>query len=124
MASIKRKSAAVAIAVVGVAGLSLASAAQLNVNASSLGAGATVVASCDDEVDVDFTSVIDGTAYVVDAVTVSDIAEACEGNTIEITVEGHTPASDTVPVGGGSVNFVLPSISAEGLEDVAVIIYG
>lgn len=122
MASIKRKSAAVAIAVVGIAGLSLASAAQLNVNAASLGAGATLVASCDDEVDVDFTSVLDGTEYVVTEAVVSDIDGACMGNTIGITVQGETPAEQSVT--GTSATFSLSDIPAEDVEDVAVIIYG
>ena len=59
MASARRKSAALALAVVGVAGLSLASAATLNVNSQTLGAGTTIVASCDDAVDVAFTSSYD-----------------------------------------------------------------
>ena len=124
MASTRRKSAAIAIAIVGIAGLSLAAAAQLNVNASSLGAGTDLVASCDNAVDVDFTNSVVSGAYVVSSVTVSGIAEACEGLTIGITVEGQTPAEKVIAEDQTSVSFTLsPAVAANLLEDVAVIIY-
>lgn len=121
MASTRRKSAAIALAIIGVAGLSLASAAQLNVNASSLGAGTTLVASCDDAVDVAFTNIVTAGAYMVDDVIVSDIAAACDGLTIGITVQGVTPTEQTVS--GTSATFAVTGVSAEAVEDVAVVIY-
>lgn len=124
MASTRRKSAAIALAVVGVAGLSLASAAQLTVNSAALGAGAVTVESCDDEVDVDYTTAFQSGAYVVTAVTVTALdGAACVGQTIEVTVEGTTAASQTVAAADTSKVFSGLSISAESVENVAVVIH-
>lgn len=71
-------------AVLGAAvfGAVFASAASLTVSTETLGAGGTSVASCDaDGVKVTYTTSYDGTlkGYEVDTVTISKIADACEG---------------------------------------------
>lgn len=131
MASSRRKSAAIALAVVGIAGLSLASAAQLNVNSSALGAGTTVVASCDDAVDVDFTTAYATGSYQASAITVSDIADTCEGQLIRVTVTAGSTvvvsdvvASKTIADGETSVTFPFAAQAAKDIDGVSIVIAG
>lgn len=128
MPSISRKSAAVALAVVGVAGLSLASAAQLTVGSSSLGAGADVVASCDpDGITVDFGSSFTAGAYSVDSVTLGDVAAACAGLTVSVTLtdaSGVVLDDATGPATVGTTTLTGLSAAASAVTDVAVVIAG
>jgi hypothetical protein len=123
MASTRRKSAAIALAVVGIAGLALASAAQLTVNTASLGAGVGVVASCDDEVDVTYTTNLDAGEYVVDEITVSDIAEGCAGQTMQVAVDGTEVFSGVLDA-SGSETFAVAGVTAADLTNIAIVIAG
>ncbi|MCL3861509.1 hypothetical protein [Actinotalea sp. K2] len=131
MASTRRKSAALALAVVGVAGLTLASAAQLNVNSASLGAGTDIVAACDDDgIDVTFTNgySADEATYLTSAVTLGDVATACVGNDLRITLadaDGASLAEITTTVAAGGPAYSLTSaVDAELVESVSVVISG
>jgi len=128
MASIRRKSAAIALAVVGVAGLTLASAAQLNVNSATLGAGTDVVASCDtDGVAVGFTNAYNATSkeYDTSAVTLAGVNGACDGLAIDITVSnaaGVSLASFSGTVGGPYT--LSTAVAAKSIVNVSVVIHG
>lgn len=135
MASIRRKSAAVALAVVGIAGLSLASAAQLNVSSASIGASSNVVASCQDStkpaIKVSYTNGYTGSAkaYTTSAVVLSGIDRACENQAVRVTVADGAGASlgeltGTVPAGGGSMTLSGINVPATSVENVAVVIAG
>lgn len=78
-------------------GAVVGSAASLGgLTSPALGAGATVVAACDtDGVSVSYTQSYSTTApagYKVTAVTVSDVADSCDGQTISVTL---SDAADT-----------------------------
>ncbi len=128
VASIRRKSAAVALAVVGVAGLSLASAAQLNVTSGALGAGTSVVASCDsDGVAVAFTPGYAAGGYAATSVALNGIATGCDGQNYRITMTGASGALGTELTGtvsGTSLTATLAGVAAKDVTGVAVVIYG
>lgn len=110
------------------------SAASLGgLDASSLGANADVVAPCDtDGVDVSYTHDYDPTApagYKVTAVTVSDVADGCDGLTVEVALTGSADTS----VASGSLSIptstatshsvsVSPSALAESVTGAHVVI--
>ncbi len=129
MASIRRKSAAVALAVVGVAGLTLASAAQLTVNSASLGAGTRVVASCDtDGIAVAYTNAYATNAYNTTGVTLNGVAEACDGLAVRVTVADAAGASLGELTGtiatGGSTTLTGITVPATSIQNVTVVIAG
>ena len=127
MASIRRKSAAVALAVVGIAGLTLASAAQLNINSASLGAGTEVVASCDtDGVDVGFETAYGTVGYNATDVNVTDIAATCDGQDIAITLTdaGGVVEEVTGVVSGTSFTAAITDYDAELITGVSIVIHG
>ena len=136
MASIRRKSAAVALAVVGVAGLTLASAAQLNINSESLGAGTEVVASCDETgVDVGFTTAWDATnndGYNASAVSIENIDDTCAGQEIAVTLlDGTTVIEEftgTLPAlaawTGTFSDTLTTAYDAELIDGVSIVIHG
>ena len=69
----------------------VASAASIgSVNSTDLGAGTTVVASCDSSVDVDYTTSYDSTegGYKVATITLSNLANACIGQDVTLTIKG------------------------------------
>ena len=128
----RRKGAALALAFLGVAGLSLASAAQLNLGTGSLGAGTTVVASCqaDAPISVNFESAFTPGAdagYKASSLTLSSINAACEGQTYKVTLtdsDGAVLGSEsTGTVSGTSVTIPLQDVSAEDVDNVAVVIH-
>ncbi|WP_149203798.1 hypothetical protein [Actinotalea subterranea] len=129
MASTRRKSAAIALAVVGIAGLSLASAAQLTVNTSTLQAGKVAVGKCDDNgVKVDYTSAFAAGSYNATGLSVTDIAAACDGGTIKVTViaGGTTREVTGTSISGGTFTPTAAAfgaaIPADAITDVAVVI--
>jgi hypothetical protein len=68
-------------------------AATLGLDSDTVSANNDEVASCDTNgVDVDYTVVWDADEadYTIDKVTVSDIADACAGDQIGVTLEGAT----------------------------------
>nr|WP_297426098.1 hypothetical protein [uncultured Actinotalea sp.] len=122
MALARRKTAAVALAVVGVAGLTLASAAQVDVDSQQIGAGTAVVGSCDDVVDVTFGNAYDAGAYRVTSVVVADVAAACDGSTLAVTLVDPADAAlveVSGTVSGGSLSLDVPAASLPAAEDVA-----
>jgi hypothetical protein len=128
MASIRRKSAAVALAVVGVAGLTLASAATLTINSSALAAGTTVVAACDnDGVGLTYTTAYSAGAYQLTAVTVTGIAPACVGQAISVNVSAAGVSVGEVSgvvVAGGTFVATLPaSTPAAPVTGAAIVIH-
>lgn len=87
--SMRKKSVAV-LAGLAIAGAVGASAASLGgLNSDDLGADTGDVASCDtDGIDVDYTTSFDATAgeYIVTAIVLSDVAEACDTQDVDLTV--------------------------------------
>ncbi len=136
MASIRRKSAAVALAVVGVAGLSLASAAQLNVSTASVGANSSVVASCQPDgaantIKITYTNAYDKatTAYNTSAVVLTGVDGNCAGQAVRVTLAdsaGNSLAelTKTVPTGGGVLTLDGINVAAKSIANVAVVIAG
>lgn len=130
MALSRRTSAALGLAVLGVAGLTLASAAQLNVSSASLGAGQSVVASCDDDgITVGFQSGYTSAGYVTTGVVLSDVAEACAGQQVRVTLAGANGAAlgaelTATAVAGTTTVPVASPVSAALVENVAVVISG
>lgn len=134
MASIRRKSAAVALAVVGIAGLTLASAAQLNINSASLGAGTEVVASCDaDGIDVGFETAFASTTYNATDVNLTNIDAACAGLDISIQLtdggvavggEVNTTLAPTATFDGTFTAALTTPYDAELIDGVSIVIYG
>jgi hypothetical protein len=122
-----RKSLAVALAIVGVAGLSMASAAQLNVTSDTVAAGTSVVAACDtDGVAVAYTTGFVTGSYRVTGVTISGIAPACSGRTLDFTLVDAANASlgtGTAVVAGTSVTVGSLTVSAQALTSIAVVIH-
>lgn len=125
----KRKFAALALALVGVAGLSVASAATLTVEASpEVAIGTATFAACDNSVEVDYD--YSPTSFLIDEVTVTDIAAACLDEEILVVIEDSAvePAELARFVGtveGGTVTFEVaqPSIAVStDLGDVTVVI--
>ena len=132
MKNARKKSIAV-LAGLSVAGLVGASAASLgDIRSGDLGASTGVIGSCDtDGVDVYF-----GTGYaasqgiaVVNSVTISDVAPACDGQVAEVTLidDADAPlgsATQTLNLGGGdsfTVSF-SPRPSAGAATDIAIAI--
>lgn len=133
----RRKVIALTVAALGVAGLGLASAAQLTLNAGALGAGTTVVASCDDSVDVAYTNTFAATAsgYTVSAVVLKNVAAACEGQTVKVNLLDGAPASTSshslteltgqVATGSTTVTLAVPAgttVKATDVKGAAVVI--
>lgn len=118
----------------------VASAASIgSVNSTDLGAGTQVVSSCDSSIDVSYTTGYDGTlgGYVVETVTLDNVAAACAGQAIDITLANASGASlgsatGTMPVspatssGSLTVTPTAPatSVSAEDVVNVAVVVSG
>ena len=77
----------------------VASAASIgSVNSTDLGAGTTVVASCDSSVDVDYTTSYDSTegGYKVATITLSNLANACIGQDVDLTIKGPGGAETSI----------------------------
>lgn len=124
MASTRRKAAAAGLAVIGIAGLSLAAAAQLNITSDQLGAGAIEVGSCDTNgVLVDYTTELTAGVYTVGDVTITDIAAACEDQTMKVALDG-VEIYDAVLDASGSVTIADVDVAAQGVEDLAIVISG
>ncbi|GAW52164.1 MULTISPECIES: hypothetical protein [unclassified Nocardioides] len=70
----------------------VASAASLgSVNSTDLGAGTSVIASCDsDNIDVSYTTAYQTGNYKVTSVTLSNVAAACIGQRVKITLADGT----------------------------------
>lgn len=126
----KRKFAAVALALVGVAGLSVASAATLTVDAGNeVAIGTDTFAACDtDGVSVDYTYAKVGNDFRIDDLQVTDIANACNTENIQIVLESN--AGVELAAGSGVVSsgaFTL-DVSADNIDiatdlgDVTVVI--
>jgi hypothetical protein len=126
---LKRSHALVVLLGLGVTGAVGISAASLGgLRADDLGADADVVASCDsDGLDVSFTtSVVAGTPEV-SAVTLGDVAAACDGQTVDVTLfDGAGAALGSGSGTAGTAGSVTVSVSAdaEAVEGVAVVISG
>lgn len=130
MASIRRKSAAIALAVVGVAGLSLAAAAQLNVNAGSLGADNSIVTACQsDAITVAFAPA----AFVADnyeatQVTLGAIAATCNNHSYRVQATdaaGDPLGTEAVGSTGTAASLVVPlaGVDAADVAGISVVFY-
>ncbi len=84
-----RKVLAVALGVMGIAGLSVASASQLTVNPSNeIAMGvSTSFTSCDDSVGISYGY---GSAYNINSVTITGIADDCLGEAVSFSIENET----------------------------------
>jgi hypothetical protein len=129
MKNARKKSVAV-LAGLAITGLIGAAAASLGgINSDSLGADTGVVSSCDsDGVDVAYSYAFSAGLgeYVVTGVTVSAIDEACDGQTLAVTLSdgddvvlgsGSAPVDDS-----GAVTVSIPAASAEAVENIAIVI--
>lgn len=106
------------------------------ITSTNLGADDTVVASCDtDGVTTSYTSVYNttGTAgFKVDDVTVGAINDACDGDSMTVTLTGAANASlgqvtQAVPVNAAFTNvldFVGQNVLAEDVTGIHVVITG
>lgn len=133
---IRRRAAALALAVVAVSGLGLASAAQLSINSRVIQAGSAAVGTCQPPgtpVRVGFTSTF-STAnprrYNTTAVTLSDVAAACEGHSYRLRLLDTSGAllgterTGTVTLGGGStLTIPVTSVPTASVARVAVLIF-
>lgn len=99
---------------------------------ANLGADGGAVASCDtDGVSADYSVTFDDGlgAYAVDTVTVSGIADACDGQTLHVTLadsSGNALVSETASIpsdAATSVDVSLPSVQDAGpVENVGAAI--
>jgi len=116
-----------------VASLAYGAAASLNVNGGVVQAGEGSVGQCDsDGVSVGYHVKYDNIVndFVVDFVTVSNIASACGGKTVAVQLTSgglaitNASGTATIPSGGGSVqvNLQTPAKAAD-VDDVHVAIY-
>ncbi len=104
------------------------------ITSTNLGADDSVVASCDtDGVTTAYTNTYNttGTAgFKVDDVTVGGVNDACDGDSMTVTLTGAANASlgsatQAVPTGAGTTNvidFLGQSILAESVTGVHVVI--
>jgi hypothetical protein len=114
------------VAAVGIFAAVFGTAATLGgINSDNLGADSEVVASCDtDGIDVAYTTGFNGTDFTVTSVDLSDIAAACEGQTVSVALDGAELTSGTAD-DSGSMSFTLdPVVTAESVEDIAILITG
>lgn len=116
----------------------VASAASLGgITSSSLGADDAAVSSCDTNgVTTSYTTTYTATApagYKVGNVTVGGIADACDGQTLSVTLTGAASAplaqsTQTVPTSAGVFTAVLDfsgdSVAAESVTGVSVVVAG
>lgn len=132
MMKLRRKMLAV-LAGLLVFGLVSAAAATLGgLTVRSLGAESEVVASCDnDGIAVDWGITLQGVEYVVDSVELSDVAAACDGLNVEVTIfDGDSPNNVLATVAGvaddsGSLSLALGSPQpASEIHHIAVLIAG
>lgn len=132
MMKLRRKMLAV-LAGLLVFGLVSAAAATLGgLTVQSLGAESEVVASCDnDGITVDWGITLQGVEYVVDSVELSDVAAACDGLNVEVTIfDGDSPNNVLATVAGvaddsGSLSLALGSPQpASEIHHIAVLIAG
>lgn len=132
MMKLRRKMLAV-LAGLLVFGLVSAAAATLGgLTVQSLGAESEVVASCDnDGIAVDWGITLQGVEYVVDSVELSDVAAACDGLNVEVTIfDGDSPNNVLATVSGvaddsGSLSLALGSPQpASEIHHIAVLIAG
>ncbi len=114
----------------------VASAASIGtVNSTDLAAGVTTVTPCDsDGIDVSYTTAYNALTeeYDVTTVTLADVAAACLGQRVKITLSDGTASLDeadvAVPVYAGlldqrTADFVVAAPAAD-VTDVAVVISG
>jgi len=132
MMKLRRKMLAVLSGLL-VFGLVSAAAATLGgLTVRSLGAESEVVASCDnDGIAVDWGITLQGVEYVVDSVELSDVAAACDGLNVEVTIfDGDSPNNVLATVSGvaddsGSLSLALGSPQpASEIHHIAVLIAG
>ena len=132
MMKLRRKMLAVLSGLL-VFGLVSAAAATLGgLTVRSLGAESEVVASCDnDGITVDWGITLQGVEYVVDSVELSDVAAACDGLNVEVTIfDGDSPNNVLATVAGvaddsGSLSLALGSPQpASEIHHIAVLIAG
>ncbi len=143
--SLRKKSVAV-LAGLAIAGTVGASAASLGgLNSDNLGADTGVVASCDDNgIAVAYTTAWDATAvdpggvtnvtvgsYVVDGITLTGVAAACDGQTWD--AEALDSAGASIGTGNGTLSVdasgeailtIATPFLAEDLEGLALSISG
>ena len=106
----------------------LAMAASLGgITSDGLGADGTAVASCDaDGVTTSYTTSYNATAgeYVVTAVTVGGVANACDGKSIQVTLANSSgtsvgSGSTTIPNDGAATSVTVTLSSAASAQNAA-----
>jgi hypothetical protein len=100
-------------------------ASALNTGAKTLGAGKIAVTKCDTD-GVSVLQVLTGNN--VTSVTVAQIASACGGGTLSVTVNNGTTSKTgtaTVPGGGGSMTVALSAaVAMKDSDEIDVSITG
>jgi hypothetical protein len=116
-----------------VLGAGVASAASLPLETSTLAAGRSEVGTCDpDGVTLDYEVAFDDTrgSYVVDAVAVGDIAEACVGSRLSLALsrDGLSVATGgSLAVPGGDVQLRVrlePRPNVGSVDRIHLVIVG
>ncbi len=114
-----------------IAALGLASAAALTVNGGTVQAGSDVTLTCDTSVDIAYTTtwstVPTPDAFVITAVTVSDIAVPCIGRALDVvlTQGGLDVGSGTVASITGPSEVVTIALAPEAalVDDVHIAVH-
>lgn len=126
---------------VGIAGVGVASAASLGgLDADTLGAGNSVVAVCDDTIDVSWADgstspVFSGNAtpanstFNVSAIKITNVSNDCEGLTVKVVAANSSNtalanANTTVALSGGSQTIALSgAVNSKNISAVALTIF-
>jgi hypothetical protein len=129
-----RKMTVALLAGVTIAGIAGASASSLGgATSGSVGSENVNVGTCDnDGVRLDYGTTYSSLAgqYVVNTITVSGVAAACEGLAASITLKDGTGAALATPAGtvslGGTdhFSFNVANVSANALSSASIIISG
>jgi ABC-type phosphate transport system substrate-binding protein len=105
-------------------------AAAITVTSDSLGAGGDTVDTCDDDVSVSYVTAFQGGVFKVTGVTVSGIADECNGKTltVQLTTGSGTPisgATGSVTINNSSHTITLTTPApASQVDDVHIVITG
>ncbi len=123
------------------AGVAASAATLGGITSTGLGADNVAVASCDTSgVSTSYTTAYNTTTeagYKVDDITVADIADACNGKSMKITLVGASNASlgevtatvavdstATTPDSSDTVDFLATNKLAEDVQGIHVVISG
>lgn len=124
-----RRLAAAVVGVVALVGLTVASAAGLEVRSTALAAGTASVTSCQPAgtpIQVGLDSELTGATYTARRVVLRDVAAACAGQRLVLTVTDASGAAleqvTVASVTAGTMTVDITDRAAAGIGGVAVVI--